>query len=90
MSEALASRSAESSLMATTFVESCHPMASVSQTLNEIREEVRELRLLYKELVNKLVPVEEATKEEKRAIKEADDVASEEGLTKALAVRSRD
>ena len=65
-------------------------MASVSQTLNEIREEVRELRLLYKELVNKLVPVEEATKEEKRAIKEADDVASEEGLTKALAVRSRD
>jgi len=90
MSEALASRSAESSLIAATFVESGHPMASVSQTLNEIREEMRELRLLYKELVNKLAPVEEATKEEKRAIKQVDEVASEEELMKALAVHSRD
>jgi len=31
----------------------------VSEILSEIRDELKELRLLYKELVEKIIPVEE-------------------------------
>lgn len=43
-----------------------------------------EIKLLYKELVNKLVPTEEATEQEKNAIAENDQVADEEELMRAL------
>jgi len=52
--------------------------------LEDIREELKEIKLLYKELVEKLVPVEEPTKEEKKAIREKGEVASEEELMKTL------
>jgi archaellum component FlaC len=54
------------------------------EVLKDIREELKELRILYKELVEKLIPVEEPTSEEKRAIEEKDEVASERKLMKAL------
>ena len=38
--------------------------------MEDIREELKEIKLLYKELVEKLLPVEEPTKEEKKAIEE--------------------
>ena len=41
-----------------------------AKVLEEIREELQEIKLLYKELVDKLIPVEEATQKEKRAIEE--------------------
>jgi hypothetical protein len=40
--------------------------------------------MLYQGLVEKLVPTEEPTPEEKRAIKEEDELADEEELKRAL------
>lgn len=62
-------------------------MAKVAEALDEIREELRELRTLYKGLAEKLIPVEEPTEEERRAIEEPDEVASEGNLLKALGER---
>jgi len=45
--------------------------------LKEILEELKELRLLYKELVEKLVPVEELPEDEKEAIEASDEVVGE-------------
>jgi len=55
-----------------------------TRVLEDIREELKEIKLLYKELVEKLVPIEEPTKEEKKAIREKDETASEEELMKTL------
>jgi len=54
------------------------------EVLKDIREELKELRLLYKELIEKLIPVEEPTQEEKEAIEEKDQIANEKELMKAL------
>lgn len=54
------------------------------EILEEIRTELRELRLLYKGLIEKIVPVEEPTLEEKKAIEEKDELADERELMKAL------
>jgi len=54
------------------------------QVLKDIRDELKELRLLYKELVEKLMPVERPTKEEREAIQEKDEIADEKELMKAL------
>jgi len=54
------------------------------EVLKDIREELKELRVLYKELVEKLIPVEEPTSEEKRAIEEKDEIADEREMMKAL------
>jgi hypothetical protein len=55
-----------------------------NRVLEDIREELKEIKLLYKELVEKLIPVEEPTKEEKQATREKDEIASEEELMKTL------
>jgi hypothetical protein len=55
-----------------------------TRVLEDIREELKEIKLLYKELVEKLVPIEEPTKAEKKAIREKGEVASEEELMKTL------
>lgn len=52
--------------------------------LEDIRKELRELRLLYKELVEKLIPTEQPTSEERKAIEEKDEIANEKELMKAL------
>jgi hypothetical protein len=57
-----------------------------SVSLRDIHEEIRELRLLYKHLVDRLIPIEEATREEKRAIEERDEIISERELLKTLGV----
>ncbi len=51
-----------------------------TKVLEEILEELQEIKLLYKELSDKLIPVEEATKEEKKAIEEKDEVTDEKAL----------
>ena len=56
--------------------------------LKEILEELKELRLLYKELVEKLVPVEELLEDEKEAIEASDEVVGEEKILRALRGRS--
>ena len=65
-------------------------MAKADQTLHEIKEEVRELRVLYKELVDRLIPVDKATAAEKRAIRGSDQIATERELMGVLGVRHRD
>ena len=55
-----------------------------TKVLEDIREELKEIKLLYKELVEKLIPVEEPTKEEKKAIKEKDEICDEKELMKTL------
>jgi hypothetical protein len=50
------------------------------EVLKDIRKELKELKLLYKELVEKLIPTEQPTSEERRAIQEKDEIADEEEL----------
>ena len=54
------------------------------QALREIMQELRELRLLYKTLVDKLVPLDDAEEYEKEAIEEGDEYADEDEILKAL------
>jgi len=46
------------------------------EVLKDIRKELKELGLLYKELVEKLVPTEQPTPEERKAIEEKDEIAN--------------
>jgi len=55
-----------------------------TEILEEIRTELKELRLLYKGLIDKLVPEEEPTPDEKEAIEDEDELADEEELFEAL------
>ena len=55
-----------------------------TKVLEDIREELKEIKLLYKELVERLIPVEEPTKEEKKAIEEKDEIADEVELMKTV------
>jgi hypothetical protein len=55
-----------------------------TRVLEDIREELKEIKLLYKELVEKLIPTEEPTEAEKKAICEKDEIASEDELMKTL------
>jgi len=59
-------------------------MSELPEILNQIREELKELRLLYKELAEKLIPVGEPEPDERRAIEEEDELANEDELFQAL------
>jgi len=54
------------------------------EVLREIRDELRAFRLLYKELVERLIPVEEPSERERKALKEKDEIADEEELMRTL------
>ena len=56
----------------------------VLEILDEMRNKLKELRLLYRELVDRLIPVEEPEADERRAIEEEDEVVSEEDLLRVL------
>jgi hypothetical protein len=56
-----------------------------TKVLEEILEELQEIKLLYNELNDKLIPVEKATEQEKKTIEEKDEVADEKELMKTLA-----
>lgn len=60
-----------------------------SVTLKDVQDEVRELRILYKQMLDRLVPTEVPTKEEKRAIAENGEIVEEKELMKALGVHHR-
>jgi len=55
-----------------------------AKVLEDIRGELLEIKLLYKALVDKLVPVEKPTKEERKAMDEEDEIADEEELMNSL------
>jgi len=50
----------------------------------EIKKELKEIRLLYNELIERLIPVEEPLSDEKEAIESSDETVGEEELLKAL------
>ena len=52
--------------------------SEVVELLREIRDELKELRLLYKSLVDRLVPEEEPLDDEKEAIKSSDELVKED------------
>jgi hypothetical protein len=54
------------------------------QVLEDIREELRELRILYGELVGCLIEEDTPTTDEKRAVGSDEEYADEEELRKAL------
>ena len=55
-----------------------------TKVLEDIREELKEIKLLYKGLVEKLIPSEEPTMEERKAIEEKDEICDEKELMKTL------
>jgi len=59
-------------------------MSEISEILSQIIDELKELRLLYKELVEKLIPMEGPKSDEQRAIEEEDELVSEEELLRVL------
>jgi len=59
-------------------------MSDVTVLLKEIREELREIKMLYKGLVERLIPVEEPLEDEKEAIKSSDEAVSEKEIMEAL------
>jgi len=59
-------------------------MSDVLALLREMREELRELRLLYRGLVERLISVEEPLGDEKEAIEAGDEIVGEEEVMKAL------
>jgi hypothetical protein len=65
-------------------------MPDVLRLLKEIRDELREIKLLYKELVEKLIPVEEPLEDEKKAIEVSDEVVSEDEMMKTLKTDTSD
>ena len=49
-----------------------------------IRNEIRELRMLYKNLIDKIIPMEEPTPSDKSAIKKKEEIIDEYSLMKTL------
>jgi hypothetical protein len=52
--------------------------------MSEVASILKEIRLLCKRLVERLIPVEELLKDEKEAIESRDEVAGEKELMEAL------
>jgi hypothetical protein len=59
-------------------------MSEVVELLQEIRDELKELRLLYKSLVDKLVPEGEPLEDEKEAIESSDELLGEDEVFRVL------
>jgi len=59
-------------------------LSDVESLLKEIKEEIREIKLLYKGLIERLMPVEEPLEDEKEAIESGDEIADEKEIMEAL------
>ena len=59
-------------------------ISDVTVLLKEIREKSREIKLLYKRLVEKLMSVKEPLEDEKEAIKSSDETVSEKEIMEVL------
>jgi len=59
-------------------------MSGVVELLLEIRDELKELRLLYRSLVDKLVPGEEPLEDEKEAIESSEGLVGEDEVFRVL------
>jgi len=61
-----------------------------TDSLQDIRDELKELRLLYERLIDRLVPVDEPTKEEREAIASNDEIVDERELFRVLGIHNSD
>ena len=59
-------------------------MVQLEKELKGIRNELRQLRLMYKQLAEKAIPVVEPDEVEKMAVGQRDKIASERELLKAV------
>lgn len=59
-------------------------MSEVVELLQEIRDELKELRLLYRSLVDRLVPGVEPLEDEKEAIESSDELVGEDEVFRVL------
>jgi len=59
-------------------------LSEVKSILKGIREELREIKLLYKGLIERLIPVKEPLEDEKEAIESSDETAGEKEIMEAL------
>ncbi len=59
-------------------------MAQLEKELRGIRTELRQLRLMYKQLAEKVIQVVEPDDVEKKAIRRQDKIVSEKKLLKAV------
>ena len=59
-------------------------ISDVAVLLKEIREELRKIKLLYKGLIERLMPVEEPLEDEKEAIERSDETVSEKEIMEVL------
>lgn len=55
-----------------------------TKELRAIRNEIKELRILYKNLIDKVIPLEEPTNDDKRVIKKKEGIVKEDELIRAL------
>jgi hypothetical protein len=55
-----------------------------TKELRAIRNEIKELRILYKNLIDKVIPLEEPTTDDKRVIKKKERIVKEDELMRAL------
>lgn len=55
-----------------------------AKELKIIRDEIKELRLLYKNLIDKVTPLEEPTLSDKSSIKKKEKIVKESSLMKAM------
>ncbi len=55
-----------------------------TKELRAIRNEIKELRILYKNLIDKVIPLEEPTTDDKRVIKKKEGIVKEDELLRAL------
>lgn len=60
------------------------PMAQLEKELRGIRTELRQLRLMYKQLAEKVIQVVEPDDVENKAIRRQDKIVSEKKLLKAV------
>ena len=59
-------------------------MSDVTVLLKEIREELREIKLLYKGLIERLMPVVEPLEDEKEAIESSNETVNEKEIMEVL------
>uniref|UniRef100_A0A7C1CFJ4 Uncharacterized protein n=1 Tax=Thermofilum adornatum TaxID=1365176 RepID=A0A7C1CFJ4_9CREN len=63
-------------------------ISEVVELLQEIRDELKELRLLYKSLVDRVVPEEEPLEDEKEAIESSDELVGENEVLRIFGARA--
>lgn len=59
-------------------------MSEVAALLKELQEELAEMKLLYKVLVEKLLPVEKPLEDEKESVEGSDETISGKEIMEAL------